>query len=165
MTRLLILTLAAYVVAAPAQQSRNAPKGQPSAQSSAATLDRMIAAKRSPQELAQYVFDTQGCRNCHTIGHDGKLGYTEKGRERANGFEGCINMLTAMTVIVQVPEEKRSSQQRQKAARFDEFGCTACHALAPGKLGLTEVGARLQHLHLGCVEVEKLTSSSPAAKP
>jgi hypothetical protein len=74
-------------------------------------------------------------------------------------------MLTAMTVIVQVPEEKRSSQQRQKAARFDEFGCTACHALAPGKLGLTEVGARLQHLHLGCVEVEKLTSSSPAAKP
>ena len=67
-------------------------------------------------------------------------------------------MLTAMTVIVQVPEDKRSSQQRQRAARFEEFGCTACHRLAPGKLSLTEVGAKLKHLHLGCVDVEKLTS-------
>ncbi len=164
MTRLLFITLAAYAVSAPAQQNRNAPKGQPSGQSSVATLDRMIAAKRSPQDLAHYVFDTQGCGNCHTIGHDGKLGYTEKGKERANGFEGCINMLTAMTVIVQVPEDKRSSQQRQKAARFAEFGCTACHALTPGKLGLTEVGARLQQLHLGCVDVERVTSSRTAAR-
>jgi hypothetical protein len=128
------------------------------------TLDRMIAAGKSPQELAKYLFDTHGCKTCHTIGHDAKLGYTEKGKERATGFEGCINMLTAMTVIVQTPEEKRSSQQREKAQRFDEFGCTACHKLTPGKLGLTEVGAKLQHLHLGCVEVEKLTSSEPAPK-
>jgi len=122
-------------------------------------LDQMIAKGASPQELARYVFDTHGCRNCHTIGHDGKLGYTAKGKERAQGFEGCVKMLTAMTVIVQMPEGKRSPQQRQKAARFDEFGCTACHKLAPGKLGLTEVGAKLVHLHLGCVDVEKLTSS------
>jgi hypothetical protein len=26
-------------------------------------------------------------------------------------------------------------------------------------LALTEVGAKLQHLHLGCVDVEKLTST------
>jgi hypothetical protein len=38
-----------------------------------------------------------------------------------------------MTVIVQVPEQKRSAQQRQKAGRFEEFGCTACHKLTPGK--------------------------------
>jgi len=68
-------------------------------------------------------------------------------------------MLTAMTVIVQVPEQKRSPQQRQRAGRFEEFGCTACHMLAPGKLGLTELGAKLAHLHLGCVEVEKLVVS------
>lgn len=68
-------------------------------------------------------------------------------------------MLTAMTVIVHVSDEKRSSQQREKALRFEEFGCTACHKLTPGKLGLTEVGAKLQRLHLGCVDVEKLTSS------
>jgi hypothetical protein len=125
-----------------------------------ATLDRMIADGRSPRELAQYVFDTHGCKKCHTIGRDGKLGYTERGRERAKGFEGCINLLTAMTVIVQLPEDKRSSQQRDKSKRFEEFGCTDCHKLTPGKLTLTEVGAKLQHLHLGCVDVEKLTSTS-----
>ena len=124
-----------------------------------AELDRMVASGKSPQELARYVFDTHGCKSCHAIGQDGKLGYTEKGKERAKGFEGCINMLTAMTVITQVPEEKRSSQQREKAQRFEEFGCTACHKLTPGKLALTEAGAKLQHLHLGCVDVEKLTSS------
>jgi hypothetical protein len=62
-------------------------------------------------------------------------------------------------VIVQVPEEQRSLQQRQKAQRFEEFGCTTCHKITPGKLDLTEVGAKLTHLHLGCVDVEKLVSS------
>jgi hypothetical protein len=71
-------------------------------------------------------------------------------------------MLAAMTVIVQKPEEKRTAQQRQRAARFEEFGCTECHKLAPGKLGLTEAGARLRQLHLGCVDIEKFTSSQPA---
>ena len=118
-------------------------------------LDQMIAAGKSNQELAQYVFDTHGCRSCHTVGHDGKLGFTAKGSERAQGFEGCIKMLTAMTVIVQVPADKRTEQQSQKAKRFEEFGCTACHQLSPGKLELTDVGARLAHLHLGCVDVEK----------
>ena len=121
-------------------------------------LDRMIAAGASSRELAQYVFDRQGCKSCHTIGQDGKLGFTAKGKERAQGFEGCIRMLTAMTVIVQVPADKRSPQQRQKAERFQEFGCTACHQLTPGKLGLTEVGAKLAHLHLGCVDVEKFVA-------
>ncbi len=146
MKRLRIIVPGLFAMALFAQQSR---------------LDRMIAAGKSNQELAQYVFDSHGCKNCHTIGHDGKLGFTAKGKEKAQGFEGCINMLTAMTVIVQVPEDKRSAQQRQKAERFEEFGCTACHKLAPGKLGLTEVGAKLAHLHLGCVDVEKLTSSRP----
>jgi cytochrome c551/c552 len=147
-----------------AQQGQNAKKDQASAPSSNAALDRMVAAGKSPQELAQYLFDTHGCSNCHTIGREGKLGLTEKGKQRSEGFEGCINMLTAMTVIVQVPEEKRSPQQRQKAARFEEFGCAACHKLTPGKLDLTEVGAKLKHLHLGCVEIEKLTSSQAGAR-
>ena len=123
-----------------------------------AGLDRMIAAGKSQQELAQYVFNTHGCKNCHTVGHEGKLGFTAKGKERAKGFEGCINMLTAMTVIVQVPDDQRRSEQRQKVERFEEFGCTACHQVTPGKLSLTEVGAKLQHLHLGCVDVEKVVA-------
>ena len=73
-------------------------------------LDRLVTAGKSPQELARYVFDTQGCGNCQTIGQGGKLGYTEKGKQRAEGFEGCVSMLTSMTVIVRVPEEKSSLQ-------------------------------------------------------
>ena len=132
--------------------------GGPATALGADKLDRMIAAGASSRELAQYVFDTHGCKNCHTVGQDGKLGFTAKGKERAQGFEGCIRMLTAMTVIVQVAADKRSPQQQQKAERFQEFGCTACHKLTPGKLALTEVGAKLAHLHLGCVDVEKFVA-------
>jgi hypothetical protein len=135
-----------------------------SPQDTAATLDGMVKANKSPRELAVYVFDTHGCRSCHTMGSDGKLGFTAKGKDRAQGFEGCISMLTAMTVITQVPEEKRSTPQRQKAARFEEFGCTACHKLTPGKMSLTEAGAKLSQLHLGCVEVEKLVADGPASR-
>ena len=83
------------------------------------------------------------------MGQGGKLGFTERGKERAKGFEGCISMLTAMNLIAQVPDDKRSPQQRQKAARFEEFGCTTCHKITPGKMGLTDIGTKLTHLHLG----------------
>lgn len=138
-----------------------AQKDQAGAPKPDAKLDGMVASGASSKELAKYVFDTHNCNSCHTIGENGRLGFTPKGKERAQGFEGCINMLTAMTVIVQVPESKRSPQQVQKAARFAEFGCTACHKLTPGKLELTEAGSKLAHLHLGCVDVEKLVSDRP----
>ena len=122
-------------------------------------LDRMIAAGKSQRELAKYVFNTHGCKDCHTMGASGKLGFTEKGKERAKGFEGCISMLTAMNLIAQVDDQQRSLEQRQKAARFDEFGCTTCHKIIPGKMGLTDLGAKLTHLHLGCVDVERLVAT------
>jgi cytochrome c2 len=137
---------------------------QPSAQSTAATLDRMAAAGKSQQEMAQYVFLTHGCKSCHTVGQNGKLGFTERGSQIGKGFEGCISMLTAMNLIAQVPDSQRSSQQRQKAARFEEFGCTVCHKITPGKMGLTPVGEKLTHLHLGCVNVEKLVAGGPPAR-
>lgn len=137
-----------------AQQSH----GAPNAQALSATLDRMIAAGKGQRELAAYVFKTHGCKTCHTEGRGGKLRFTEMGKQKAKGYEGCISMLTAMTVIVQVPEDQRRPEQRQKAARFEEFGCTACHKITPGKMDLTEVGTKLRHLHLGCVDMEKLVA-------
>jgi cytochrome c551/c552 len=125
-----------------------------------ARLDKMVAAGKSQQELARYVFDTHGCQSCHTVGQNGKLGFTDRGKQIAKGFEGCISMLTAMNLIAQVPDDKRTPSQRQKAARFEEFGCTTCHKIVPGKMGLTDLGTKLTHLHLGCVDVEKLTASS-----
>jgi hypothetical protein len=50
------------------------------------------------------------------------------------------------------------------AGSFEEFGCATCHKLTPGKMELTEVGAKLAHLHLGCVDVEKLLASKPASQ-
>ncbi len=133
-------------------------------ESTDATLDKMIAAGKSPRALAAYVFDTHGCRNCHTTGQDGKLGFTKKGEERAQGFEGCIATLKAMTVIAKVPVSRRSETQRQRAQRFEEFGCTTCHQVAESKVSLTAVGAKLSNLHLGCVDVEKLLAGSPARR-
>ena len=130
-----------------------------SPQATSAALDKMIAAKKSQRELAQYVFDNHGCSGCHTVGENGKLGFTAKGKQLTNGFEGCIRTLTAMNVIAQVPANQRSADQKIRAQRFDEFGCTLCHQIVPGKMGLTGLGAKLSYLHLGCVDVEKQLAS------
>jgi hypothetical protein len=132
------------------------------AQSTDATLDKMIAAGKSPGELAAYLFDSHGCNNCHTAGKDGKLGFTKKGEDRAQGFQGCISTLKAMTVIAKVPADRRSATQRQRTQQFEEFGCATCHNVADGKVGLTAVGAKLASLHLGCVDVEKVLAGKPA---
>ena len=144
------------------QPALSSASSQASAQQTAAKLNQMTADGASPKELAQYVFDTHGCKNCHTLGHDGKLGFTAKGKERAQGFEGCIATLKAMTIIAKIPADQRSATQRQRAQRFEEFGCATCHQVAAGKVGLTAVGAKLAHLHLGCVDVEKLLAGKPA---
>lgn len=124
-----------------------------------ATLDRMVAAHKSQQELAQYVFDTQGCKGCHTVGQNGKLGFTARGTETAQGFEGCIAMLTAVSHITSVPAGQRTPQQQKKTSRFAEFGCTFCHTTASGKMAMSGVGTRLANLHLGCVDIEKALAS------
>jgi cytochrome c551/c552 len=135
-------------------------KAQPTAQQTSATLDKMMAEHKSQSEMAQYVFDTHGCKACHTVGQNGKLGFTVKGKQTAGGFEGCIRLLTDMTVIAQTPERQRSAQQQKKASRFQEFGCTFCHQITPGRLSLTDVGTKLSHLHLGCVDVQKAVAVS-----
>ena len=150
-----------------AQSGRTSPSPaapQASAASTAETLDRMIAAGKSSRDIAQYLFDTQGCQGCHTIGREGKLGFTKKGEERAQGFEGCISTLHAMSVIAKVPEGQRSPTQLRRVQRFEEFGCATCHRLTPVNVGLTEIGTKVANLHLGCVEVEKLVAGRAASR-
>jgi parallel beta-helix repeat protein len=149
----------------PSQTAHASASSQISAQQTPAKLDQMIAAGASPRELAQYIFNTHGCKTCHTIDRNGKLGFTTKGSERAKGFEGCVSTLKAMSIIGKIPEDQRSATQRQRAQRFEEFGCATCHKVTPAKMDLTAVGAKLSQLHLGCVEVERLlATTSPSQR-
>ena len=121
---------------------------------SASTLSDAQIAHMSSGVLTKYVFDNQGCGSCHTVSADGKLGFTERGKERAKGFEGCTALLTAMNVIAQVPQASRTADEKAKAARFQEFGCASCHQIVPGTMGLTKYAAKLKSLHLICTEIQ-----------
>lgn len=139
-------------------QTKPAPQpAQPSGSnsSSASILTDAQMSKMTSDELAHYVFGHHGCNNCHTLGANGKLGFTERGKQVGKGFEGCISLLTSMNVIAQVKPVDRSAEEKQKALRFQEFGCTTCHQITPGKLGLTSYGAKLKSLHMACTDVEK----------
>jgi len=138
--------------------SQSKPSSQPQSSTSASpnTLTDAQMSKMSSDELAHYVFEHHGCNNCHTLGASGKLGFTERGKQVGKGFEGCISLLTSMNVIAQVKSVDRTAEEKQKAARFQEFGCTTCHQITPGKLGLTSYGTKLKSLHLACTDVEKI---------
>src|SRR5689334_13947604 len=124
----MLAVLAESLQVRPAYPQRTTPEA------STAALDRMIASGKSQREAAQHLFDTRGCNGCHTVGENGKLGLSQKGQKRAQGFEGCVATLKAMTVIANVPENQRSDKQRSRAQRFEEFGCSTCHRIAPGKV-------------------------------
>src|SRR5260370_6457419 len=91
----------------------------------------------SSGELAKYVFEHHGCGSCHTLGANGKFGYTERGKQVSKGFLGCVKLLTSMNLIAQVEPANRTPEEKAKAVKFQEFGCTTCHQIVPGKLGLT----------------------------
>jgi len=138
----------------PASQSASSSKvSAPEAAAQGLTDAQM--ARMSSNELAHYVFEHHGCDGCHTLGANGKLGFTERGKQVGKGFEGCIALLTSMNAIVQVKEADRSADQKHKAAHFQEFGCITCHQVTPGKLGLTNYGTKLKSLHMACTDVEK----------
>jgi cytochrome c551/c552 len=138
----------------PASPSAASPRA-----ASGKSLTDAEMARMSSDDLAKYVFENHGCKNCHTMGSDGKLGFTERGKQVGKGFEGCISLLTSINVIAQVKEADRSTEERHKAARFQEFGCTTCHQITPGKLGLTAYGTKLKSFHMACTDVERILAA------
>ena len=120
-----------------------------------AELEKVTAAK-SAHEVATYIFDNYGCKQCHTVASGGKFGYTSMGEQLKNKSEGCIAMLTTMSRIVTLPEADRSAEHREKLAHFNDYGCTACHRISFGSVELTEVGAKLKTMHLACTDVQRV---------
>lgn len=111
---------------------------------------------KSPHEIAQFVFDNYDCKSCHTLGDNEKFGYTDRGQQLRQESDGCVALLTGMSVIVHAKEEDRTPEQKQKAAHFRDYGCVLCHQVEPGKLSLTDAGQKLSTLHLSCSEVQRV---------
>jgi cytochrome c551/c552 len=142
----------------PDSQLGQPPKAVSSESSTKALTDAQMS-RMSSDELAKYLFEQHGCKNCHTLGANGRLGLTERGKEIGKNFEGCISLLISMNLIAEVKDADRTQDEKRKAARFQEFGCTTCHQIiTPGKMGLTGYGAKLKSLHMACTDVEKLLS-------
>src|SRR5256885_755702 len=76
----------------PVSQTQAAKTATQSSTAAAQLSDAQMA-RMSSDELAKYVFDHHGCNNCHTFGANGKLGFTERGKQVGKGFEGCIALL------------------------------------------------------------------------
>lgn len=123
-----------------------------------AELEQVTSAK-TPPEIAKFVFDNYGCQNCHTIGKGGKFSYTSLGEQLKTKSEGCIALLTSIHKIVTLPEADRTADQKERLAHFNDYGCTACHKVSFGTVGLTEVGAKLRTLHMACTDVERVLNS------
>lgn len=158
-----VLVLGSVLLFSRSANSQSAPSSNAGTASSAPANKAMPTdaqmSKMTSDQLAHYVFEHHGCNTCHTLGANGKLGFTERGTQVGKGFEGCISLLTSMNVIAQVKPADRSADEKQKAARFQEFGCTTCHQIVPGKLGLTAYGTKLKSLHMACTDVERILSS------
>lgn len=152
----LICSFFLFSQAKPASQPAQSAKPSPSASATTNMLTDAQMSHMSSDELAKYVFDHHGCNSCHTLGANGKLGFTERGKQVGKGFEGCISLLTSMNIIAQVKPADRSSDDKQKAATFQAFGCTTCHQITPGKLGLTNYGTKLKSMHMACTDVERI---------
>lgn len=148
---LLLLTCAAVLLVACTRQSQ--PKTTAQAMSIPPEFDDP---HKSPQELAQFVYTNYNCNGCHTLNNEGKFGYTQKGEQLRAGSEGCVGLLTAMSVIVHISDADRKPEHKLKASHFNEYGCAVCHQVEPGKMSLTKTGEKLSLLHLSCPEVEQL---------
>jgi cytochrome c551/c552 len=120
-----------------------------------AELEKVTAAKTA-HEVAMYIFDNYGCKQCHTVASGGKFGYTAMGQQLKNKSEGCIALLTTVSRVVTLPEANRTTEYKEKLAHFNNYGCTACHRISFGSVELTEVGAKLKTMHLACTDVERV---------
>jgi cytochrome c551/c552 len=140
-----LAVLSPRLMAAPRSQKTAAPSV-----SSKPLSDAQIA-RMSPTDLTKYVFENHGCNTCHTLSADWQLSFTDRGKQLSKGFEGCASLLTSMNVIGQVQPSERTADEKVKAARFEQFGCTTCHQIVPGQMALTSYGKKIKSLHVpGC---------------
>jgi hypothetical protein len=107
---------------------------------------------KDPEAVAQFVLETYDCNTCHTIDETHKLVLTEQIQRTNPPFPGCRPLLADMNIIDQLPDAERTPEEKKKAQQFKEYGCSFCHEIVPGKMGLTDIGDQLGFFHQGCSE-------------
>ena len=117
-------------------------------------------ARMDRRAVAEYVFKTYGCEGCHIATANGATGFTARGNGAREGFVGCVRLLTSVNATLGTDAKAWTADQQRTHQRFQDFGCTFCHAPARGKMGFTEVGRKLGALHLGCVQVAQEVGKS-----
>ena len=146
-----------------AEQSKGSAPADAAPAKTSRTLDERAVSGKSPEEIANYVFASYDCNSCHTLGGEGKFGFTARGEQLRSNSEGCVSLLTSMSVIAQVNDSDRTAGQKVKAAHFNEYGCTMCHQVTPGHLGLTDTGSKLASLHMSCSDVQRILTQKKQA--
>jgi hypothetical protein len=109
------------------------------------SLSRSEMSRMAPNDLAKYVFENHGCKNCHTLRNNGKFGFTERDRTVGKGFEGCISMLTSMNMIAQVKDENRTAKESLRgipSSRGSLGSGTLRTTETPGRAGLSKARKR-----------------------
>lgn len=153
-----VFSSALFSQSKPTSQTTPPPKATVSGSFTKTLTDAQMS-QMNTDDLARYIFQEHGCKNCHTLGKAGRLGLTERGIEVGKNYEGCVSLLTSMNLIALRKDAERSSADKKTAARFQEFGCTTCHQIVtPGRMGLTSYGTKLKSMHMACTDVEKLLS-------
>jgi hypothetical protein len=66
------------------------------------------------------------------------------------------NIVAHFVPIAQIKPANRTDDEKHKVARFEQFGCTTCHQIVPGKLGLTSSGQKLKAMRMACTDVERI---------
>lgn len=159
--KLLIWALVCLTIALVAACSQKT-KSQATAQASLVPSE-LNDPNKSPQEIANFVFTNYKCASCHTLSGEGKFGYTSRGEQLKQQSEGCVSLLTSMSVIAHITEPDRKPEQKLKAAHFKDYGCTVCHVVEPGHMGLTQTGQKLSSLHMSCSEVQQILNRKEEA--
>ncbi|MGH9325900.1 MAG: hypothetical protein ACRD2B_04325 [Terriglobia bacterium] len=137
------------------QSSRSSPPGS--------TFNHLQG--KTPLETARNIYENEGCKDCHTMTTQGAFGYTDRGMQLKKQGEGCVDLLTAMNIIAETPESQWTPDEKQKNQRFQTEGCTTCHQITPGKMGLTELGAKLQFVHMSCPNIEHVLTTQAESQP
>ncbi len=116
-------------------------------------LDHDMAGNASEQAV-MWMFENQGCADCHGFNTAGLFGLNRQGQVLAQGFEGCAAMLDRVKETLVMSEADWTETQRTVRSDFELFGCTTCHQIGERTLAITEIGAQAGSiLHGFCTDL------------